>query len=160
MSPPASSLKPADSTTTSLHLLTFCVGTKEYAIDALEVDQVLVPLPVTRLPHTPAYVMGVTTHRGQVVPVVDMRRRLGLPPSEPTRETSMIAIRAKGLAASLLVDRVTGFISVTPQDISFDRIAGDDSLVKGIALPGSSPKRVLDLQRLMDATGQTPSHSH
>jgi purine-binding chemotaxis protein CheW len=147
------------SVTTTLHFLTFCVGTREYAVNAIEVDQVLVPQPVTRLPHTPAYVLGVITQRGQVMPVIDLRRRLGLPPAEPTRETSMIAIRTKGLAGSLLVDRITGFISVAPQDVSFENVAGNDSLVAAIALPTGSPKGVLNLQRLMTIHEETPRPS-
>jgi purine-binding chemotaxis protein CheW len=146
--------QPADTVAGILQLITFSVGAQEFAINALEVDQVLVPLPVTRLPHSPEYVSGVITHRGQVLPVIDMRRRLRLPPSEATQETSMIAIRTRGLAASLLVDRVTGFLKVAAHDISFQNLAGSDSFVTGIALPGDSPKTVLDLHRLIDPTGQ------
>ena len=135
----------------TVKLLTFRISDQEYAIDALSVDQVLVPPAVTPLPHSPAYVLGVVTQRGQVIPVIDLRRRLGYPACEPTRDTCMIAVRTKEVSAGLLVDRVTGFLGVDPQHIvAPPRIEHETrSPFVGIVTPDSKGKTLIDLGRLL-----------
>lgn len=63
-------------------LVLFGVGTVVYGLPIERVREVVNPLEIIPLPHAPPSVIGVTDHRGEVVPVLDLRTRFGLPPSE------------------------------------------------------------------------------
>src|SRR5687767_5938994 len=89
------------------NLVGFLVGDVRYAVDILRVREIINPLPVVPLPHAPPVVVGVADHRGQVVPVIDLRRRFGLPLIEITRRTKWIIVRAGERASGLVVDAVT-----------------------------------------------------
>lgn len=63
-------------------LVLFGVGAVVYGLPIERVREVVNPLEIIELPHAPGAVIGVTDHRGEVVPVIDLRTRFGLPPAE------------------------------------------------------------------------------
>lgn len=63
-------------------LVLFGVGPVVYGLPIERVREVVNPQPVIPLPHAPATIFGVTDHRGEVVPVVNLRTRFGLPPND------------------------------------------------------------------------------
>ena len=91
------------------NLVSFLVGEVRYAVDIHLVREIVNPLPTVALPHAPPEVIGVSDHRGDVLPVVDLRTRFGLDPHSPTRRTKWIIVRAPGRdqAFALVVDAVT-----------------------------------------------------
>jgi len=89
-------------------LVGFVVGDVVYAVAIRCVKEIVNPVPLTELPHAPAIVAGVMDHRGEVVPVVDLRVRFGLPPSADGRRAKWILVEVEGRRIGLAVDRVTG----------------------------------------------------
>ena len=89
------------------NLVGFLVGDVRYAVDILKVREIINPLPIVELPKSPPSVIGVADHRGEVVPIVDLRRRFGLPTTEATRRTKWIIVSVDGRSAGLVVDAVT-----------------------------------------------------
>ncbi len=89
------------------NLVGFSVGEVRYAVDILRVQEIINPLAVVGLPHAPPVVVGVADHRGEVLPVIDLRKRFGLPPSDATRRTKWIVVRVGVRPAALVVDSVT-----------------------------------------------------
>jgi purine-binding chemotaxis protein CheW len=89
--------------------VSFLVGEVRYAVEIQIVREIVNPLPVVALPHAPAEVMGVADHRGEVLPVIDLRRRFGLPAVEATRRTKWIIVRIpnRDQQVALVVDAVT-----------------------------------------------------
>jgi purine-binding chemotaxis protein CheW len=83
----------------SKNFVGFVVGEVEYAVPIACVKEIANPLPLVSLPHAPRAVVGVADYRGDVVAVVDLRTRFGLPPSEVTRKTKWIVV---DVGASLL----------------------------------------------------------
>ena len=59
--------------------LTFALGEEEYGVAILNVQEIKGYAPVTPIPNTPPYVKGVMNLRGTIVPVIDLRLRLGMP---------------------------------------------------------------------------------
>lgn len=90
------------------NLVGFEVGGIRYAIDIHRVSEIIRPLSVIELPHMPRTVLGVCDHRGDVVPVVDLRQRFGLRPERhlPHHRRWIVVNRGRRLVA-LVVDRVT-----------------------------------------------------
>lgn len=88
-------------------LVGFVVGDVVYAVGIGSVREIVNPVPLTELPHAPPTVAGVIDHRGEVVPVVDLRARFGLPPATDLRRAKWLLIDVEGRCVGLAVDRVT-----------------------------------------------------
>ncbi len=72
--------------------LTFRLGEEVFGVGVLKVREVLDVISVTRVPQTPAFMLGVINLRGSVVPVVDLRRKFGLPLAEKSRDSCIIVL--------------------------------------------------------------------
>lgn len=81
-----------DTTTENTQFLTFMLGEEIFAVDISKVREVLEFTAVTKVPRTPNFMMGVINLRGSVVPVVDMRLKFGMPPTEKTVNTCIIIV--------------------------------------------------------------------
>ena len=95
-------------------LVGFEIGDVSYAVDIHRVREILNPLPMVNLPNSPPSVVGVADHRGEVVPVIDLRHRLGLPSLRQTRRTKWVIVDRAGTAVGLLVDAVTDVFGAHP----------------------------------------------
>jgi len=100
------------------NLVGFFVGDVRYAIAIERVREIVNPLPMVSLPHAPPEVVGVADHRGEVLPVVDLRVRFGLPPVVHTRKTKWIIVRvnARRQPVALVVDVVTDVFGAGERD--------------------------------------------
>jgi purine-binding chemotaxis protein CheW len=89
--------------------VSFLVGDVRYAVEIHLVREIVNPLPVVALPHAPVEVMGVADHRGEVLPVIDLRLRFGLSAVDATRRTKWIIVRvpSREQPVALVVDAVT-----------------------------------------------------
>lgn len=95
--------------------LTFLLGREEYAVAIERVREVVKAPPVTEVPRAPSHVLGVVTVRGEVVAVLDPRRRLGLPGAPPAGDAGRIVIVDAGEGTcGLLVDAVASVVRLPP----------------------------------------------
>jgi purine-binding chemotaxis protein CheW len=90
--------------------LTFLLGAEEYGVEIGRVREVMRSPPITEVPRAPADVLGVITVRGEVVAVVDPRRRLGLPPGGSVESGRVIIVDDGRGAFGLLVDAVANVV--------------------------------------------------
>ena len=88
------------------NLVGFVVGDVTYAVNIGLVREIVNPVPLTELPHALPVVAGVMDHRGEVVPIVDLRVRFGLPPLQAPRRAKWLLVEAEGRSIGLVVDRV------------------------------------------------------
>lgn len=107
---------------------------------------------ITRLPNTPAYVDGVMDLRGEILPVVNLRRRLNLPDREADTDTRLLILNLEEHSTALVVDGVDTVLTLDENAIvAPDRsitVPGQDYVV-GVARSGEKLVIVLDLPRLM-----------
>ena len=89
-------------------LVGFAVGDVDYAIPIGCVKEIINPIPLTQLPHSPESISGVADHRGEVIPIVDMRARFGMSQLDERRRTKWILVEVDSKTVGLVVDRVTG----------------------------------------------------
>jgi purine-binding chemotaxis protein CheW len=97
------------------NLVGFLVGDIHYALDILRIREIVRPLPVLSMPHAPRAVVGVADHRGEVVTVLDVRRRFGLEPSVDGR-AKWILVSVEGRTVGLAVDAVTAVLAASEVD--------------------------------------------
>ena len=85
----------------------FLLEREEYGLPVASVREILRVAEISRVPQAPADIRGVMNVRGKVLPVVEVRTRLGLPPLSPTHESRVVVFEVRERALGLLVDRVT-----------------------------------------------------
>jgi len=83
--------------------LTFTLGEETFAVEVSHVREILEAVPMTRMPDSPAYIGGIINVRGAVVPVIDLRVKLGMEPAKATQNTSIIVTEHKDAGAVLVV---------------------------------------------------------
>ena len=88
-------------------LVGFFVGDVHYAVDIASVLQIQNPYALTVLPHLGGVVAGVAEIRGEVIPVLDLRARFGLPPGTPSRRNKWVLVGVGDRTAALAVDSVS-----------------------------------------------------
>ncbi len=130
--------------------LTFSLDGASYAIPVERVREIVRIRPITPVPRLSAEVLGVISLRGEIVEVVDLRRRLGLEPTAPARRSRIImAYGSDGSIAGLLVDGVTEVLSVDESDL---RTASGDA-VESLCIRGDEFVSLLDLDRVLEIDG-------
>jgi purine-binding chemotaxis protein CheW len=92
------------------------VGGVAYAVHIQHVREIIRPLPMQVLPHSSQSVIGVIDHRGDVVPIVDLRVRFGTPLTADLGHTRWIIAQRNGRLCGLVVDRVTEVFSLNEAD--------------------------------------------
>ena len=101
----------------SRELISFLIGTQEFCVDIMSVREIRGWTPATPLPHSPGYVRGVINLRGAVLSIVDLAARLGFPPTEPSARAVIIVAQVGNQVVGLLVDAVTGILTVTSDTV-------------------------------------------
>lgn len=129
-------------------LLTFELDGTPYALPVERVREIVRIRPITPVPRVPEYVSGVISLRGEIVQVVDLRRRLGFVPAEPTRRSRIVVVHgADGRVAGLLVDAVREVLSVDEE--SLRQASGDTVVVEALCVRGEEFLSVVDLDRVL-----------
>lgn len=96
----------------TMELIGFKLGAEEYALDLLTIKEIIRPISPTVIPRTPAFVKGVISLRGTMVPILDLRNRFGLPESPAGRRTRYLVVGLGQGLLGMIVDDVTGVIRV------------------------------------------------
>lgn len=124
----------------------FRLGDEEFGlpVDAV-VEVARVPERITRVPRTPAFLEGVVNLRGEVLPVIDQRRRFGMPPLDARDGCRVVVVRTEHHRAGLIVDAVTGVLPVARDAVEpAPDLAGETTrLVQGVAVLGAQGRMVL-----------------
>ena len=104
--------------TAALQFLVFRLGDDEFALPIDSVDEVArVPEQITRLPKTPKFLEGVINLRGEVLPVVDQRRRFDMPRKDDDKGRRLIVVRTERHRAGLIVDSVSEVLRSAPDAV-------------------------------------------
>jgi len=105
----------------TIQFLTFKLGEEIYGVDVLQVREVLDAVPVTKVPRSPDFMLGVINLRGSVVPVVDMRCKFGMELADKSRDTCIvvmeIALEGETTVIGALADAVEEVLELTEAQI-------------------------------------------
>ncbi len=97
--------------------LAFTLGSEEYCIDILKVQEIRGYEPVTPLPNTPAFMKGVVNLRGLIVPIIDLRIKLDLYKVEYDQFTVVIILGIRGRIIGVVVDSVSDVVALEADEI-------------------------------------------
>jgi purine-binding chemotaxis protein CheW len=133
-------------------LVVFQLGAELYGVDIARVHEIIRLQTITRVPRAPSFVEGVIHLRGKVIPVVDLRRRFGLPLADHTRATRTVVVEIGDQVVGIIVDSVSEVLRVSTATIEPPSpvVAGIDSeYLQGIAKLPERLVILLDLDRVL-----------
>ncbi|PTT77193.1 chemotaxis protein CheW, partial [Pseudomonas sp. HMWF010] len=102
----------SDQAEPALELISFCIGEQEFCIDVKTVREIRGWTPATPIPHAPGYLKGVINLRGAIMPVIDLRNRLGLGVTIPETRHVIVVVECQDRLAGILVDAVSETFTV------------------------------------------------
>jgi len=140
---------PEAAQTQEIEMLSFRLSGEDYAVMVADVQEVLKIRELTRVPNAPDFILGVTSLRGTILPVIDLCTRLGLKPAERNEKARIIVISTDDEDVGLIVDRVNSVIRVLPQEIkpAPEHVEQGADLLHGIVRQGDKLYIVLDLHK-------------
>lgn len=143
--------------------LAFLLEDRTWALPVGGIQEIIRPLKALPLPNAPHHVDGVINLRDSIIPLINLRTRLGLRPIEATERSAVIIVRlGDSSPAGFLVDAVEQVLSIPPEIVkptpSFGPATNDDCLA-GIAHLGDNGEDVitlLDVDQIHGATSSVP----
>ena len=138
--------------------LSFTLGSEDYGVDILRVQEIRGWQQVTRVPNAPAHMLGVLNLRGVIVPIIDMRMRFRMSNVEYAPTTVIIVLSVQGASGThvfgIVVDSVSDVLDVRARDVKtkpdFGAAVSTD-FISGLATVGERMVMLLDIDKLLSA---------
>ena len=139
-------------------VVAFKLRNEEYGFSILNVQEIKGLTDITRVPFAPEFIKGVINLRGSVLPVIDLKKRLGLEDTPYTANTRIVIVQYDEVAVGMLVDAVTEVRTINADDIDTSRtVTGNDSNSKFISGIGKVDDRLiiqLNLSKIIGLNGE------
>ena len=132
-------------------LVVFSLGSEEYGLPITQVQEIIRYSRPRTIPSAPMSVRGVINLRGKIIPVVDLKSRLGLDSVEPD-ESKIVIIEAGSVTAGLIVDEVDEVITVDDEQLE-QAPTGDVRYIQAVAKVGDRLLVLLDLDAMFAGEG-------
>ena len=137
--------------------LTFKLGSEEYGLEILKVQEIIKMMEVTHIPKTPEFVKGVINLRGKVIPVVDLRLKFGMEEKELTENTCIIVAQIRGsdedtVVVGTIVDEVSEVMDIKSEEIESAPEFGssiETAFILGMAKAKGRVKILLDIDKVL-----------
>jgi purine-binding chemotaxis protein CheW len=139
-----------------MQLVGFTIGKEQFGVDILMVQEIIRSSPITSVPNSPDFIEGVINLRGNIIPVIELRKRLGLYRKETVLKDSWILILdIDGRVTGFIVDSVTKVLKIVESTIELPPevvMAGlANRYIKGVCDIGSTLLILLDFNRILMA---------
>jgi len=132
--------------------LTFDLASEGYGLEIRHVIEIIGIQPITAVPDLPDHVIGVLNLRGKVIPIIEVRRRFGLPHREHDERTCIIVVNVNDNSVGLVVDKVSEVITIPANEIEPPPATGRSRkhYIAGMGKIGQQVKMLLDIEALLD----------
>lgn len=135
-----------------LQLVSFKIGEEEFGVDILNVQEINKMVLITKVPNSPEFVEGVINLRGRIIPVIDLRTRLGLPKKVHDKDSRIIVVDLEGKTIGFIVDGVSEVlrIPVSITEAPPEIVSGINSeFIKSIGKLEDRLLILIDLQKIL-----------
>lgn len=135
------------------HLVVFTLEDECYAVDIGDVWEINTMQKITRVPRAPHFIEGVLNLRGEIIPVMDLRKRLGLEARPYDRSSRIMVAQSAHNRLGLIVDSVREVLKIPCSVVKPATELGvliDEAFVRGVAQKDEQLIVLIDLQRLLD----------
>lgn len=139
-----------------MQLVGFTIGKEQFGVDILMVQEIIRSAPITSVPNSPDFIEGVINLRGNIIPVIELRKRLSLYRKDSAAKDAWILILdIGGRVTGFIVDSVTKVMKIMestiepPPDVVMAGLA--NRYIKGVCDIGGSLLILLDFNRILMA---------
>ena len=135
-----------------LQLVTFGIGSEEFGVDILRVQEIIRTMEITKVPRAQDFVEGVINLRGKVIPIIDLRRRFGLPSRQHDKYTRIIVIELYDIIVGFVVDSVSEVLRIPASTVEPPPsvVSGVEAeYIKGVGKLQDRLLILIDLDRLL-----------
>ena len=134
-----------------LQLVSFTLANEEYAVDILNVQEINRITEITKVPNAPDHVEGVVNLRGKVIPVINLRKKFGLPEKGAGDTTRIIIMDIQGVTNGLIVDSVSEVLRIPSDIVEPPPVTANMSskFIKGIAKLENRLIILIDIDKMM-----------
>lgn len=132
--------------------LSFFLGSEEYAIEILKVQEIIGLMPITPVPKMPDYIRGVLNLRGKIVPIMDLRMRFNFSAVEDTEETCIIVLHDDNYQMGVVVDKVSEVADIESnqiEEVPSVGVAGKSEFLSGIGKVKDSVRMIVDVHEVL-----------
>jgi purine-binding chemotaxis protein CheW len=150
---------PAAADAGPLRLVVFRLQGIEHAVRVEDVVEVLRMVAITPVAEAPPWVSGVIDLRGRVIPVIDLRRRLGMAEREPDLSTPILVVRSQSVTAGLVADEVVEVLALPSEAaLSPPGATAPLSSVSSAIRHADRLLLILDVDRVCEGSGDLTAH--
>ncbi|MCI5566472.1 MAG: chemotaxis protein CheW [Veillonellaceae bacterium] len=142
-----------EETVNEVQLVAFKLLDEEYGVSILNVQEIRDMTDITRVPYAPDYIKGVINLRGSVLPVIDLKKRIGLADAPYTPKTRIIIMKLQDISIGMIVDAVTEVLTVDGNHTAPPKSISNDARNKYINGIGNVDGRLvimLNLDEIVD----------
>ncbi len=137
-----------------IQLVSFKIGNEEFGVDILKVQEINRMMEITTVPNAPTFVEGVVNLRGRIIPVIDLRTRLGMIKVEHSIKTRIIVVELVDKTVGFIVDEVNEVLRI-PRSITEpppEMVAGiEANYLTAVAKLEDRLLILLDLEKILDS---------
>ncbi|NLT94238.1 MAG: chemotaxis protein CheW [Clostridia bacterium] len=140
-----------------IQIVAFRLDNEEYGVNILNVQEIIRPTEITRVPKAPAYITGVINLRGNVIPVMNLRQRFGIQGEmQNDSNTRIIILNLQDVNIGIFVDSVSEVIRLSGEEIEEPNLveALDDKFVQAVGKYNGRLIILLDLNQLLDVNNE------
>src|SRR5271166_6970039 len=137
-----------------IQLVGFRLDNEDYAIAITKIQEIILMKPITRIPQVPDFIEGLINLRGSVIPIVNLRKRFGLPSRLVDDETRTIVVNVQDKTVGCIVDAVTQVMRINRDQIQpppLSVLAVSHQYIAGLAKLEDRLMIILDIEKLFEA---------
>jgi len=131
----------------------FEIDKEDYGVEVAFVKEIISMQNITRVPKMPHFIEGITNLRGDLIGVLDVRKRFGKEPKEYDEETCIVVIEFNKYTLGLIVDGVKAAQTIEAENVSPPpnaKLNSYNQFIRNIGKVGNSVKLLLDLERFLE----------
>jgi purine-binding chemotaxis protein CheW len=135
-----------------LQYVTFRLDNETYGINVMQIQEVLRYTEIAPVPGAPDYVLGIINLRGNVVTVIDTRKRFGLLESEVSDHTRIVVIEVAGQVVGILVDSVAEVVYLRQSEIETAPNVGNEEsarFIQGVCNKGGELIILVEFEKML-----------
>ncbi|HYZ16047.1 MAG TPA: chemotaxis protein CheW [Candidatus Acidoferrum sp.] len=136
----------------TIQVVSFKLGSEEYGVDIAQVQEINRMVAITHVPRAPQFMEGVINLRGQLIPIIDLRARFGMPRTEHTKNTRIVVTEIGAKRVGMVVDSVSEVLRLPTDHIEDapEMITGvDTEYIRGVGKIEDRLIILLDLARII-----------
>jgi purine-binding chemotaxis protein CheW len=135
-----------------VQVVSFRLGGEEYGVNIAQVQEIIRMVEITHVPRAPHFMEGVINLRGQLIPIIDLRTRFGMPRIDPTKSTRIVVTEIGNKRVGIVVDSVSEVLNIPVENVEDapEMVAGvGTEYIQGVGKLGERLIIMLDLSKVI-----------